>query len=110
MDLIKYSDAFLDIMPRTPVRQIADICEDIRNREVLYKGESKLWKQLATPKRMAQKLSREGFVFQMKGGSWDKSTGLLNFLRDLIGKDDITDARDRLEEIESIMDKKLDQK
>ena len=110
VDLIKYSDAFLDIMPRTPVGQIADICEDIRNREVLYKGESKLWKQLATPKSMAQKLSRKGFVFQMKGGSGDKSTGLLSFLRDLIGKDDISDARDRLEEIESIMDKKLDKK
>ena len=110
VDLIKYSDAFLDIMPRTPVRQIADICEDIRNREVLYKGESKLWKQLATPKSMAQKLSRKGFAFQMKGGSGDKSTGLLSFLRDLIGKDDISGARDRLEEIESIMDKKLDKK
>ena len=46
----------------------------------------------------------------MKGGSGDKSTGLLSFLRDSIGKDDISGARDRLEEIESIIDKKLDKK
>ena len=114
IDLIKYSDNFLDIVPRTGEKRIAEACNDIRNHEVIYKGELKLWKQLASPRSMAHKLSRRGFDFQgwesTKGGSGDKSTGLLSFLRELLGNDDISDARDRLGEIVSKVDKKLDQK